>query len=67
MMQFGMHNAIDLQRLEMELRDHALARHHLVVDARLRNRQLGWIAGLSNPLRALFTARPNLREERGTC
>jgi hypothetical protein len=64
-MQQGMHNTIELQRVEMELRDRALKYHHLVVDDRLRNRQPNWLSHLSASFRALFAPRPVLREERG--
>jgi hypothetical protein len=64
-MQHGMHNTIDLQRVEMELRNRALERHHLIVDARLRNRQPGWLSNLTASFRALLAPRPVLREERG--
>lgn len=64
-MQSGMHNAIDLQRVEIELRNRALERHYLIVDARLINRQPGWLSNLSASFRALFAPRPVLREERG--
>ena len=64
-MQQGMHNTIDLQRVEMELLNRALKYHYLVVDERLRNRQSGWLSNLSASFRALFAPRPVLREERG--
>lgn len=64
-MQYGMHTAIDLQRVEMELRNNALKHHHLMVDARLKDRQPGWLANLTASFRALFAPRPVLREERG--
>lgn len=64
-MQYGMHTAIDLQRVEMELRDLALERHHLVVEERLRNRQPTWLSSLTASLRTFFAPRPALREERG--
>ncbi len=64
-MQYGMHPAIELQRVERELRDNALKYHYLVVDARLRNRQLTWLSSLTASLRALLAPRPVLREERG--
>lgn len=64
-MPFGMPNAIDIQRVEMEVRDLALAHHHLMVDARLRNRRPSWLANLRASFRALFAPRPVLRGERG--
>lgn len=64
-MQHGLHNTIDLQRVEMELRDSALKHHYLVVDARLRDQQPSWLSNLSASFRALFAPRPVLREERG--
>ncbi len=64
-MQHGLHNSIDLQRVEMELRDSALKYHYLVVEDRLRNRQPSWLSNLSASFRALFAPRPVLREERG--
>lgn len=64
-MQYGMHTAIDLQRVETELRQNALQHHHLVVDDRLRNRQPSRLSKLTASLFALFTPRPVLREERG--
>jgi hypothetical protein len=64
-MQQGMHTTIDLQRVEMELRNDALKYHYLVADERLRNRQPGWLSNFSASLRALFASRPVMREERG--
>jgi hypothetical protein len=64
-MQHGMHNSMDLQRVEMELRNSALKYHYLVVENRLRNRQPGWLSNLTASFRSLFAPRPVLREERG--
>ncbi len=64
-MKFGMHPAIELQRVERDLRDNTLKYHYLVVDARLRNRLLTWLWSLTASLRALLAPRPFLREERG--
>ena len=64
-MQQGMHTTIDLQRVEMELRERELKRHHLLVDAGLRNRQPSRLSNLSASFRALFASRPVMREERG--
>ena len=46
-MQQGIHNTMDVQRVEMELRNRALKYHYLVVDDRLRNRQPGWLSNLT--------------------
>lgn len=64
-MQHGMHNTIELQRVESELRNHELRYHHLLVDARLRNQQPSWLSNLTASLRALLAPRPVMREERG--
>lgn len=64
-MQYGLHTTIDLQRVEMEVRDNALKHHHLVADARIRNRQPSWLANLTASFRFLFAPRPFMREERG--
>ena len=64
-MQHGLHNSMDLQRVEMELRDRELKHHYLLVDAGLRNRQPSRLSDLSASFRALFAPRPVLREERG--
>lgn len=64
-MQHEIHNVIELQRVEAELRNHALRHHYLVVDDRVRNRQPGWLSNLSASFRALLTLRPVMREERG--
>ena len=64
-MQSGMHSAIDLQRVELELRNRALERHYMIVDARFNNRQPGWLSNLAASFRALFAPRLVLREERG--
>jgi hypothetical protein len=61
----GMHNTMDVQRVEMELRNRALKYHYLVVDDRLRNRQPGWLSNLTASFRSLLAPRPVLREERG--
>jgi hypothetical protein len=61
----GMHNAIELQRVEHELLDSALKYHYLVVDAQLRERQSSRLANLTASFRALFAPRPVMREERG--
>ena len=64
-MQHGMHNTIDLQHVEQELRNNGLKYHYLVVDARLRERRPTWLATLAASFRALFAPRSVLREERG--
>jgi len=64
-MQHGMHNTIDLQRVEMELLNRGLKYHYLLVDVRLRNRQPSWLSHLPTSLRALLASRPVMREERG--
>jgi hypothetical protein len=64
-MQHGMHNTIELQRVELELRESALKYHYLVVDDRLRNRQPRRLSNLSASFRAFFAPRPILREEHG--
>lgn len=61
----GLHNTIDLMRVESELRESGLKYHYLMVDARLRNRRPSWLSILSASLRALLAPRPVLREERG--
>jgi hypothetical protein len=64
-MQYGMHTTIDVQRVEMALRNDALKYHYLLVDDRLRNRQPSWLSNLTASFRSLFAPRPVMREERG--
>ena len=64
-MQHGMHNTMELQRVESELRDSELKSPHLLVDHRLRHRQPSRLATLAASLRTLLAPRPVLREERG--
>jgi hypothetical protein len=61
----GMHNTIDLQRVEMDVRNNALKYHYLLVEDQLRNRQPGWLSNLSASFRSLFAPRPVMCEEHG--
>jgi hypothetical protein len=61
----GMHNAIDLHRVENEVRERDRRYHYLMVDLRMRNRKPSWLSHLSESVRALFSPRPVMREERG--
>jgi hypothetical protein len=63
MMQHGMHNSIELLRVESQLRDRDLKYHYLVADERLRNPRTTFMPNLIAGLRSLFTPRPMLTSE----
>jgi hypothetical protein len=64
-MQHGMHNSIDLIRVESQLLDRELKYHYLIADDRLRQPRSGFIANLVGQFRSLLTPRPMLTQERG--
>ena len=64
-MQHGMHNSMELLRVEGQLLDRELKYHYLIADERLRNPRSTFVPNLIANLRALFTPRPMLTQERG--
>ena len=64
-MQHGMHNALDLMKVERTLRDSELRFHYLVADPRVRGGRHSLRGSLSESLRSLFSTRPVMREECG--
>ena len=62
-MQHGMHNSIELLRVESQLRDRELKYHYLVADERVRNPRTTLVPNLIGGLRSLFTPRPMLTSE----
>ncbi len=64
-MQHGMHNSIELLKVESQLLDRELKYHYLIADERLRNPRSTFVPNLIANLRALFSSRPMLTQERG--
>jgi hypothetical protein len=64
-MQHGMHNSIELLKVESQLLDRELKYHYLIADERLRNPRSTFVPNLIANLRALFSPRPMLTQERG--
>ena len=64
-MQHGMHNVVDLMRIESTIRDNELKYHYLVADPRVRSWRHSLLGKLSESLRSVFSTRPVMREERG--
>lgn len=62
-MQHGMHNAIELQRVESQLLDHELKYHYLVADQRARCPRTAFLPNLIASLRSLFVPRAPLTQE----
>jgi hypothetical protein len=64
-MQHGLHNSIDLMRIESQLLDRELKYHYLVADERTRHPRTGFITNLVDQFRSLLIPRPMLTQERG--
>jgi hypothetical protein len=64
-MQHGMHNSIELMRVESQLLDRELKYHYLIADERLRNPRSTFLPNLIASFRALVAPRPMLTQERG--
>ena len=64
-MQHGMHNSIELLKVESQLLDRELKYHYLIADERLRNPRSTFLPNVIANFRALFSSRPMLTQERG--
>ena len=64
-MQHGMHNSIELLRVESQLLDHELKYHYLVADERARQPRATFLPNLIDTLRSLFVPRESLTQEPG--
>lgn len=63
-MQHGIHNSIELVRVERELLDRQLKHHHIIAQQKLSAPKRSWFGQRAASIRSLLTAHPVLREER---
>lgn len=64
-MQHGMHNTIQMVKVQQDLMDQQLKYHYLVADHKVRQLRKNDGAGFIATMRSLFAPRPALTQERG--